>query len=232
MGDVRLQVLGDKFPLDISKGQSLEVLANQSKVTAKEKAALSLFVAEGDRCAELGADWRQQNYPASINGLLNTYYASMKSAIADLYAGKLSFGDMAKVRAKEYAEFQNKLAAEIRTVQAQRVNVEQQRALTEKQAEEQRIAEEQARQKAEKVVNEQAAQRRDEQRRREQEQADNQRRYEQQQTARADEALRLRLQQLDEERQRNYEQYMRTFTRPRSTTNCSVFGNTLNCTTR
>jgi hypothetical protein len=139
-GDDRLQSLFKKAPLDISKGQPLEVLANQSKATAKEKTALSILVSELDRCTELGADWRKQNYPASINGYGNTYQSFLRSAMAELYAGKLTFGDFAKARDRELTELLNKVSQEVQKIQAQRAGDKRQEEQAANDAEEQRKA--------------------------------------------------------------------------------------------
>lgn len=119
-GDERFQLLFKKAPLDISKGQSLEVMANQSKATSKEKAALSILVSEIDKCTEIGAEWRNQNYPPSINAYSSSYQSFLRSALADLYAGKVTFGDFAKIRDKEFTELRNKIAFERQQIQAQR----------------------------------------------------------------------------------------------------------------
>lgn len=124
--DARFQSVFKKAPLDISKGQPLEVLGNQSKVTSNDKAALEIFVTELDRCWALGADWRKQNYPASINSYSNSHQSFLRLAIADLYAGKLTFGDFAKARDKAQTELLNKVDIEVGQIKAQRADEQQQ----------------------------------------------------------------------------------------------------------
>ncbi|MDP1742926.1 hypothetical protein [Polaromonas sp.] len=210
-GDDRLQSLFKKAPLDISKGQPLEVLANQSKATAKEKAALSILVSELDRCTELGADWRKQNYPASINGYGNTYQSFLRSAIAELYAGKLTFGDFAKARDRELTELLNKVSQEVQQIQAQRAGEKRQQEQAANAAEEQRRA---------------AA-------RRSADQAEAQRRYEEQQAMQAEESRRqATLQYLLNQRQvQPYQVQPYQIPIPK-TTNCTTFGGQTNCITR
>lgn len=210
-GDERLQHLFKKAPLDISKGQPLEVLANQSKATAREKSALSVLVSELDRCTELGADWRKQNYPASIIGYGNSYQSFLRSAIADLYAGKLSFGDFAKVREREFTELLNRINIEVQQLQAQRAadaRLQEQAAVS---AEEQRKAEV----------------------RRSFDQAEAQRRYAEQQAIQAEESRRQAAMQylLNQRQAQPYQVQPYQMPVPR-TTNCSTFGNQTNCTTR
>lgn len=210
-GDERLQSLFKKAPLDISKGQSLEVLANQSKATPKEKTALSVLVSELDRCTDLGADWRKQNYPASINGYGNTYQSFLRSAMAELYAGKLTFGDFAKARDKALTELLNKVSIEVQQIQAQRAGEKRQ------QEQEANVAEEQRRAAV----------------RRSADQAEAQRRYEEQQAMQAEESRRQAAMQylLNQRQAQPYQVQPYQMPVPR-TTNCSTFGNQTNCTTR
>ena len=210
-GDERLQSLFKKAPLDISKGQPLEVMANQSKATAKEKAALSLLVSELDKCTELGADWRKQNYPPSINAYGSTYQSFLRAALADLYAGKLTFGDFAKVRDKEFTELRNKITFEVQQIQAQR-DMEKR-----KQEQEARSAEDQRQANAVRQA----------------EQAEAQRRYAEQQAMQADESRRqAALQLLLNQRQAQpYQVQPYQMPVPR-TTSCNTIGNQAYCTTR
>ena len=216
-GDDRIQSLIEKFPFDMSKAQSLEILANPMKAAAKDKAALSIWMSEGDRCAELGTDWRRKNYPASINALGNTYEATIKSAIADLYVGKLTFGEVAKIRAKEYAELQIRISVEVEKLQLQRADAARQRELADKQMEEQQKADS----------------------RRALEQQEYQRNIAQQQAARAEAARKQAILQYElDDMLMNQKptQVSRPLVIPpmpkRVTTDCVRNGNYTNCTTR
>ena len=125
--DSRVQSLLEKLPFDVTKGQPLEVLANKTKPTAQEKTALSYFAAEGERCLDLGDEWREKNYPAAAMALLRTYRVELLSALAELYAGNMTFGDVAKFRAKQTSDLKNSLETVVREVQAQREAAEKQR---------------------------------------------------------------------------------------------------------
>lgn len=218
-GDQRLQLLFKKAPLDISKGQPLEVLANLTKPTIKEKAALSILVAELDRCTDVGSDWRRQNYPASINGYVNSYQSFLRSALADLYVGKITFGDFAKIRDREYAELLNKVNIEGQQLQTRRTETARQQE------------QEAARQK------DQEAKAAEAQRQTEvrlwTEKVESQRRFAKQQEAQAEESNRqAAMQFLLNQRQARPSQMQPYQTPIPRTTNCSTFGNETNCTTR
>ena len=107
--DSRLSPIEGKVPFDVTKGQSLEVLANKAKPNEQEKAALSYMASEGERCLELGTEWRQKNYPSEINALMTTYRVEIVSALADLYAGNITYGELAKFRAKQAADLKNQV---------------------------------------------------------------------------------------------------------------------------
>lgn len=123
--DSRAQLLSSKLPFD-PKGQSLEVLSNSSKPNAQEKAALSFMATEGERCLDLGADWRKANYPVEVNALIETSRVNMLSSMADLYSGKITFGEMAKLRAKGLSDLTNQVQMVVATIKAH-TEAEQQR---------------------------------------------------------------------------------------------------------
>ncbi|UUZ71047.1 hypothetical protein LP415_17725 [Polaromonas sp. P1(28)-8] len=211
-GDAKIQILADKIPFDITKSQSLEVLANKAKPTAKEKAALSFFVTEGERCTDLGADWREKNFPAEINALLTAYRVDMVAAFADLYAGKTSYGDLAKLRAKGAAELKISVDAVVRELQAKRT------------------AEQQNQQEAEARKNQADTQARERREMNEQQQRFAQQQAEQQQQeARRQAALQMLMNQRPSQ---PYQLPMPTPIPRSQTTNCTTLGNQMNCTTR
>lgn len=99
-----LQGLFKKMPVDVSKGQSLEVLANNTKPTANEKKLISIFIDALETCSNQGTGWREKNYPLSFNTLGAKHQSDFKIAASDLYGGKLTFGEFAKLRAKMMTE--------------------------------------------------------------------------------------------------------------------------------
>jgi hypothetical protein len=120
-----LQGLFKKIPVDVSKGQSLEVLANNTKPTANEKKLISTFIDALDACSNQGSGWREKNYPLSVNTLGAKYQSDFKIAASDLYGGKLTFGEFAKLRAKMMTEFIANLQAEVAKVKQDKAAREQ-----------------------------------------------------------------------------------------------------------
>lgn len=129
--DPNLRSLYAKLPFDLTKAQPIEVLASNSKPNAKEKSALAAYSAEKERCLDIGNNWRKQTFPPEVQALANTYRAESISVLADLYAGKLSFGDAAKLRAKQAASFSQDLDILARNYQEQSQAKEQQRIANE-----------------------------------------------------------------------------------------------------
>ncbi len=118
--DPRTQILWSKMPFDVTKGQPLEVLASKERPTPEESAALSVLATEGERCFDLGEKWRQENYPTEVNAVLTTYRVDALLALADLYGGSITYGEMARTRARLAADLKNRVDAVAAKIKAQR----------------------------------------------------------------------------------------------------------------
>lgn len=209
--DPQVQALLLKMPFDVTKGQPLEVLANKSKPTAKEKAALSYFASEGEKCLDLGSEWRKQNYPAQLNSAMTSYRVDLLSGLADLYAENITYGELAKRRAKMAAELSIKVDSVIQEVKAQRQANEKSRL--------------------EAIAQQNQADREAERRRAaiaQQQMFARQQAEEQQEEARRQGLLQLLMNQ----RQAQPYQVQPYQIPVPKTTNCFTYGNQVNCTTR
>jgi len=120
-----LQGLYKKMPLDVSKGQSLEVLSNNTKPNATEKKHILKFMDLIEGCSSEGSEWRTKNYPLVINNLGAKYQSDIKIAIADLYSGKLTFGELAKTRTKTMTDFMANLLSEVAKIKEERAMQEE-----------------------------------------------------------------------------------------------------------
>ena len=100
-------------------------MSNRRKPVASDQAALSYLATEGERCFDLGSDWREANYPAQLNALLATYRVDTLSAMADLYVGKITFGEMAKTRARLTSDLTNQAQTIASNLKAEREREEQ-----------------------------------------------------------------------------------------------------------
>ena len=163
--DSRTKSLAGKVLIDARKPASMELLANNSKPNAKDKVALSYAVAEWERCVDIQAEPRRKTLRPEIDQLINAYRLDLRSAFAELYGGKVSYGDLAKTRAKLDLDFNQKLYTLISTLQAkdladakQRQEAEAQRRYAEAQNQQQREAEQQRQQEARRQLDTQEAQ--------------------------------------------------------------------------
>ena len=111
--NTELQGLYKKMPLDVSKGQSLEILSNNTKPTVVEKKLILKFMESVEACSNQGSEWRTKNYPLVINNLGAKFQSDIKIGIADLYSGKLTFGELAKIRTKMMTDFIANLQLEV-----------------------------------------------------------------------------------------------------------------------
>ena len=196
-----------KVPADVTQGQSLEVLSNPTTPTENEKKALSFMVTEGDKCHRMGEAWRYQNYPAEINALLTTFRADAVAAFADLFVGKINFGELAKFRAKSTAEMISKATIVMAQVNSKK-NLEQ-------------------RQRQDIAANEAQTDRRDRER-----QLERQREAELRAEQQREEGRRQALVQYFMNQRPVYQLPvpMPIFRHPETT--CNLFGNQMRCTTR
>jgi hypothetical protein len=159
------KLLSGKVLLDPSAKPTLALLADKSKVNPKEQAALSDVVAEWERCLDIGADWRKQNYPVIINSMFDSYWVDLKSIFADLYGKNLTFGEVAKARAKLDVEFKNNFENVFADLQQkkmaeekQRLEADSQRRYAEARNQQEREAESQRQRVAQQQLEQQQAQ--------------------------------------------------------------------------
>jgi len=93
-----LQILKSKVALGPLKGQTLEMLANDKKPTPLEKVALARWDALRQPCIALNQEWASKHQAPSIAILGDRVVSEFKVSLADLYAGKITYGQFAKTR--------------------------------------------------------------------------------------------------------------------------------------
>jgi hypothetical protein len=120
--------------------QSLDILSNNNKPNLIEKQAISSWYNKVLQCVALGESFRKQNYPPQINSILESYVAEANSLRADLYAGKITYGEFAKQRAtlynrslNEQSTVEQQLRAQQQTYQQQQAEMAQRAAIAENQ---------------------------------------------------------------------------------------------------
>lgn len=89
---------------------SIEMLADKSRANAEEKQALSTYSAERQKCIDLGASYRRQNYPAQVTMTMEQGAQNIALLLAKLYAGDITFGEYNELRMKNASEARSRLA--------------------------------------------------------------------------------------------------------------------------
>lgn len=217
--DPRLTSIADKLPLAGISEMTFEMLANEKYPDAKERKAISEWVSSHKECVKTGETFRQQNYPPQVIALLIEADNSVVAVAADLYNRKLRYGEANKRFQSNLDVFRNRLAAIVQQITSQR-EAQQQAQDAEKAAQQRDSAARQAAQ-------EQSQQALQAQQALEAQRARNQAELQAQQ---AEEARRQAVMQ---QILRNMQtQPLPNPYLPKSTTNCTAFGNQMNCTTR
>lgn len=94
-----LAPLREVIALGSIKGQTMDMMTNTRYPTPAEKDVIKVWVKERDLCLVSGENWRLEHMPANMRLILDEYYAKNKVLIADLYIGKISYGEFANKRA-------------------------------------------------------------------------------------------------------------------------------------
>jgi hypothetical protein len=96
--NLELQILKGKVALGKSSEQTLEILANDKKPSPAEKSALAKWDALRQPCIKQSVEWNNSHYAPNIAVIANRVASQFKSLLADLYSGKMTYGQFAKAR--------------------------------------------------------------------------------------------------------------------------------------
>ncbi len=127
------QILKGKLDLLYSANPSIEILANSKVPSKREKVAISLWVEEQKRCSAPGIAYHKSQSP-EIGAIYDQAYAEMYISAADLYQGKITYGDFAKAGARRHQEIKGKISSVVERFFAQKAERERQEAERARQA--------------------------------------------------------------------------------------------------
>jgi hypothetical protein len=96
-----LQILKGKLDLLNAASQPLEILANNKTPSKKEMPAISLWVEEQKRCSAPGIAYHKSQSP-EVGAIFEQAYTEMFISAADLYQGKITYGDFAKASIRRH----------------------------------------------------------------------------------------------------------------------------------
>ncbi len=121
-------IIADKLALVDTSQQTFEMLSNISKPNATEKTAIAEWVKAKQYCFGQSREWRSQyNAPTILAAIQETGVSTFLNLTADLYNGKLTYGEYAKARADLTAQLQRQWAEAAQHLREQEAADDQQR---------------------------------------------------------------------------------------------------------
>jgi hypothetical protein len=93
-----LQVLKGKVALGGLSGQTLEMLSNDKRPTPAEKVALAKWDGLRQPCIKLNTEWNESRLAPNVTVIIDKVAGQFKESLADLYSGKITYGQFAKIR--------------------------------------------------------------------------------------------------------------------------------------
>jgi hypothetical protein len=109
MGDPALNPIRDKVALYDVEQQTFAMRTSTDHASAEEKQAISLWAQKRDQC-ELMNRPIFAKAPVQMSAVTKATKQVVDSMIAELYLGKITYGELANKRAKNYAEYRTTLA--------------------------------------------------------------------------------------------------------------------------
>ena len=93
-----LQILKGKVALGGLSGQTLDMLANDRRPTSAEKVALAKWDGLRQPCIKLNSEWNESRLAPNVTVIIDKVANQFKETLADLYSGKITYGQFAKLR--------------------------------------------------------------------------------------------------------------------------------------
>ena len=108
----KFRPLNEKVALISVEDQTFAMLTNTEKPNDREKFLISQWMEYRNTCFKYGADYRGK-LPTALRLFAESMQNSTQLLATDLYAGKITYGDFAKERARKYEELQKDLNAQM-----------------------------------------------------------------------------------------------------------------------
>src|SRR3989344_2949135 len=121
-------ILADKLALAGPNQQTFRMLSGTSKPNIKEKTAIAEWAKVKQDCFSMTSEWRRQyNFPPTLAVIQDAGFSAFLNLTADLYNGKLTYGEYAKARADQSAQFQQQWAKAAQHLREQQAAADEQR---------------------------------------------------------------------------------------------------------
>lgn len=110
-----LAPLQGKIVLKIGDHPGLSMLSDDRRPTKREKEAIEVWGREAQRCFDTGHDYRAGAYTPVVATLIDESMHSLDVLAAELYAGKLTYGQFNQQRQANDDAFQERIARAYQT---------------------------------------------------------------------------------------------------------------------
>ena len=123
-----LSAIAGKVALGRLGQQTFALFGDTTKPTDEEKAAILVWVNARQACYQLARQWQiETNMPPHFVAMNENSWSNSILMIADLYNGKMTYGEYARARAEAGSKFQQQWAAEVQRLQEHQAAAEEQR---------------------------------------------------------------------------------------------------------
>lgn len=117
--------LGSKIALGRVSNQTIAMLADTSRIAPEDKPMLLNWSNDKNICVQQDAENRSKLHP-KVRQLVEATESASSSAAADLYAGKISYGEFATKRKAGYDAFRSEIASlQTQEIESREVNKRQ-----------------------------------------------------------------------------------------------------------
>jgi hypothetical protein len=135
-----LKPIASKVWLGLRKDQPFTMMTITDKVTDADRPALLAWVNATQECTRQGAPWLQQYLPPQFGSIIERATAKFLANVADLYAGKITYGDFAKKRIEDGSASDKEWAEAVEHFREQQAEAQQRQAEAQARAQAQRNA--------------------------------------------------------------------------------------------
>lgn len=104
LADPAIDPIRSKMAIDLDARNTPNMLADKSKPNKAEKAAIFAYALKREECAKIGFEWLRKSYVPMQLVLAEAQQAQSRLLLADLYGGKLSYGQFATKRQAQIAD--------------------------------------------------------------------------------------------------------------------------------
>jgi hypothetical protein len=111
--------LQGKVVLKVGAHPDLAMLSDDHRPTKRERDAINAWVAEGERCYDLGHDFRASAYPPVVSALIDESMHTLEALVAKLYSGKLTYAQFNEQRQSSDDAYREKIAQAVQAFQTE-----------------------------------------------------------------------------------------------------------------